>query len=142
MREQSVHSGASIILKIDGQEIGRAQGIDGRRSFGTEGLYELGSIMPQEHVFNRYEGSVSLEKFYVKNKSLKDLGLLSLGADVLKRDKINIEVLDKETGAIVRTYRGCSAQDYSESFRVGAISGENATFAYLEASDGKDTSSE
>ena len=141
-RNQTVHNGASVILKIDGQEIGRAQGVDGRRDFGTEGVYEIGSIMPTEHVFNRYNGTATIERFFVKEKSLKDLGLASLGSEVLKRGTINMEVIDKATGNIVRTYRGCSINEYSESFRVGTISGENATFSYLEASDGKDVSSD
>lgn len=83
--QQSVHSGHTILLKIKGEIIGRAQGIDGRRSFGTEGVYEIGSIMPQEHINLRYEGTATMDRFLVKKKSLKDLGLASLGEEVLRR---------------------------------------------------------
>lgn len=138
--QQTVHTGNTILLKIAGKEIGRAQGIDGRRSFGTEGVYEIGSIMPAEHVHNRFDGTVSVDRFFVRRSSLDQLGLTSLGEEVLKKDLIDIEVLDKVTGKTVRVYRGCSLSECSENFRVGQISGENATFQYLDSSAGGDTS--
>lgn len=133
---QTVHAGHTIKLKINGQEVGRAQSIDGRRSFGQEAQYELGSIMPKEHVALRYEGSVTFDKFKVRKKSLKDLGLASLGVGILNMDVIDIEVTDRFTGDIIVVYRGCSLQDYSENFRVNAIAGENATWTYLSADNG------
>lgn len=139
LKDQTVHSGASILLMIakDGKYnvIGRAQGVSGSRSFGTEPVMEIGSIMPAEHVHNRYEGSVRLERFFVKKQSLKDLGLAALGEEVLQLGLIDIVVVSKEDNSIIRAYRGCSISDYSEDFRANAIAGENATFLYLKASD-------
>jgi hypothetical protein len=136
-KNQTVHSGATVLLMINNKVVGKAQGIDGRRSFGTEPVHEIGTIMPTEHVQNRYEGSASLDRFFVKKKSLKDLGLAALGEEVLELDLIDIVIIDKATKEIIRAYRGCTIGDYSENFRVGAISGENATFQYLKASDSK-----
>lgn len=142
--EQSVHSGNTIFLKIGGYVVGRAQSLDGRRSFGTEGVYEIGSIMPQEHVNNRYEGTVSLERFLIRKSDLAKAGVAALGEEILRRDLIDIEVISKYADSedanladqTVRVYRGCTCVDYSENFRVGAISGENATFQYLSCDDG------
>lgn len=133
---QTVHAGHTIKLKIAGQEVGRAQSIDGRRSFGQEAQYELGSIMPKEHVALRYEGTVTFDKFKIRKKSLKDIGLASLGVGILNMDVIDIEITDRYTNDIIVVYRGCSLQDYSENFRVNAISGENASWAYLSADQG------
>jgi hypothetical protein len=130
---QTVHAGHTIKILIAGQDVGRMQSGDGRRSFGQEGVYEIGSIMPQEHVALRYEGSFSVDKFHVRKKSLDKLGLAALGEEILKLNIINIVVVDNITNEIVRTYEGCSLQDYSESFRANAISGENATWVYLRA---------
>ena len=132
--KQSVHSGHTILLKIKGKTIGRAQGIDGDRSFGTEGVYEIGSIMPQEHVNNRYEGSINIERFFVRENDLANAGYAALGEEVLKRDIITIEVVDKYTGKIIRRYHGCTIVSYRETFRVNAIAGENAVFTYLRSS--------
>jgi hypothetical protein len=62
---QSVHAGHTIFIRVNNQRVGRAQAIDGERSFGTEGIYEIGSIMPQEHINNRYEGSLNIERFFM-----------------------------------------------------------------------------
>lgn len=136
INKQQVHAGHTIKLKIDGLEVGRAQSVDGRRSFGQEGVYELGSIMPQEHVALRYEGSVTLDKFRIRTKSLKEIGLASYGVGILNMDVIDIEITDRYTGDIIVNYKGCSLQDYSENFRANAISGENATWTYLYADRG------
>lgn len=139
--DQSVHSGNTVLLVVNNQIVGRAQSLEGRRSFGTEGVYEIGSIMPQEHINNRYEGTVSLERFLIKRSDLAKAGLAALGEEILTRDIIDIMVLSKYTDAdgnpeVVRVYRGCTCVDYSENFRVGAISGENATFQYLSCDRG------
>ncbi len=136
LKKQQVHAGHTIKLKIDGQEVGRAQAIDGRRSFGQEAVHELGTIMPQEHVALRYEGTVTLDKYKVRRKSLAQMNLTKLGNDILNMDVIDIEVTDKYTNEIVIVYRGCSLQDSSENFRTNALSGENATWLYLSADEG------
>lgn len=140
---QQVLSGSLIQLKVGSAEVGRAQSIDGRRQFGTEGVYAIGSIMPQEHVQQRYEGTVTVDMFYVRNKSLKDLGLGALGVGILQMNVIDIVVNDKYSGAgtkptivPVRGYRNCSLSDYSESFRANAIAGENASWMYLSSDNG------
>lgn len=134
--QQQTHAGHTIRLKIDGQEVGRAQSVDGRRSFGTEGQYEIGSVMPQEHIALRYEGTVTLDKFKIRKKSLAELGLAKLGVGILNMNVIDIEITDRFTGDIIVVYRGCSLSDYSESFRANAIAGENASWMYLSADQG------
>lgn len=128
---QTVHTGHTINIRVGSTIVGRAQGIDGERSFGTEGVYEIGSIMPQEHVNNRYEGSLSMERFFVRKNDLKRAGLASTDEDVLSKDVITVEIVDKYTGAVVRSYHGCTIVTYRETFRVNSIAGENATWTYL-----------
>jgi len=129
--EQTVHTGHTINIKIGSVIVGRAQGLDGDRSFGTEGVYEIGSIMPQEHVTNRYEGSISMERFFVREQGLHELGYSSVNERILQTPIFTIEVIDKYTGKLARAYHGCTAVNYRETFRVGAICGENATWTYL-----------
>jgi hypothetical protein len=131
--KQTVHSGHTVKIRVGSKVVGRMQGVDGERDFGTEGVYELGSIMPQEHVHNQYRGTVSCERFFVRNNDLAKLGMTSVGEEVLKKDIITIEVVDNYTGKIVRSYHGCSIGNYRETFRVNSIAGENATFYYLYA---------
>lgn len=135
--EQTVHSGNTVLIKYKGVVLGRAQGLDARRSFGTEGVYEIGSIMPQEHIQNRYEGSFTLDRYMLRKTDLAKAGIAGLGEEIVTRGILDMEVIDKITGATVRCYRGCTCSDYSENFRVGTISGENVTCQYLSCDDGE-----
>lgn len=134
---QTVHTGNTVYLMIGNKVIGRAQSASGQRSFGTEGIYEIGSIMPQEHVYLRYEGSVTLERMRMKKEDLASLGITALGEDILKRDIIDIIMMDNLTKQVVVAYRGCSAQDYSEAFNANQVTTESTTFLYLSSSKSK-----
>lgn len=155
--QQSVNTGNTMVLVIKGKVIGRAQSLQAQRSFGTEGVYEIGSIMPQEHVYNRYEGRITLERFLVRTDTLVDLGMAGLGEDILTKGVIDLAIFQKAGGTgtngaggweswenmveayntekIIRVYRGLTAIDYSETVRVGAICGENASFYYMTCDD-------
>lgn len=129
--KQTVVTGATVLLKIKGQVVGRAQSLDPRISFGTEGVYEIGSIMPQEHVQNRYEGTFTLERYMLRETDLADVGYIGLGEDILQKDILDIEVINKWDNKTLRVYRGCTFSDYTTTIRANAIAGENATVQFL-----------
>ncbi len=129
--KQTVVTGATVLLKIKGQVVGRAQSLDPRISYGTEGVYEIGSIMPQEHVQNRYEGTFTLERYMLRETDLADVGYIGLGEDILKKDVLDIEVINKWDNKTLRVYRGCTFSDYTTTIRANAIAGENATVQFL-----------
>lgn len=130
---QRVVSGNTVYLMIAGRIIGRAQDINGSRSFGTQAVREIGSIMPQEHVYLQYEGTVTLSRLRMKRESLDQLGLVALGEDILQRDIIDIVVMDNLTQEVIVAYRGCTANSVSETFAEGQVATENAEFSYLES---------
>ena len=137
LEKQTGVTGALVQLKVNGMVIGRAQSLDPRTSFGTEGVYEIGSIMPQEHVQNRYEGSFTLERYLMRNEDLARAGLIGLGEDILTKDIIDVEMVNKVDGTTLRVYRGCTFSDYTTNIRANAIAGENATVQYLSADYGE-----
>lgn len=116
---------------IGNRIIGRAQSASGERSYGTQGVYEIGSIMPQEHVYLRYEGNLTLERMRMKKEDLASLGITALGEDILLRDVIDIVMMDNLTKSVVVAYRGASAVSYSESFTSGEIVSESSQWSYL-----------
>ena len=75
------HAGHTVLLKLGGQLVGRAQTANARRTFGTQGIYEIGSIMPVEHIPLRYEGSVTLDRFLIR---LSGEGMASSLRGILK----------------------------------------------------------
>lgn len=130
---QNVLTGNIINILIKGTVIGLCQSGDGRRTFGTEGVYGIGNFSPTEHVQLRYDGSFSVDRFFIRKASLDQLGLADLGTDILHLAVLDIAVKDVVTGLNLRTYKNCTLGDYSETFRANAICGENATWHYLES---------
>jgi len=131
---QSVHTGNTVYIMIGNKIIGRAQSLSGEREFGTEGVYEIGSIMPQEHVQLRYEGTLTLERFRMKKEDLESLGFASLGEDILQKDIIDIVLMDNQSKQVVVAYRGCTFTNYSESVDANEILSESAEVTYLTSS--------
>lgn len=136
VKDQPAHAGHTIKLKVGGKAIGRAQRISGRRSFGTENQYQIGSILPQESVPLKVEGSVTLEKYRIRKDSLAEAGLSAYGADILTMNVIDIEITDKYTNDIVIVYRSCTLQESSEEFSANAMSSETSTWLFLSSDFG------
>lgn len=133
-RKQTVHSGNTVYIMIDGHVVGRAQSASGQRSYNTTGVYEIGTIMPQEHVYLKYEGSINVERLRMKKENFANLGIASLGEDILKRDIFDLVVVDNLTKDVIISYHGCSAENYNEEFRANEIVTESINFLYLYAS--------
>lgn len=116
--------------------VGRAQSLTANRSFGTEGVYEIGSIMPQEHVYLKYSGSVSLERFRMISNNLASatMGIAALGEDILQKDIITINVFDSVTKNLVESFYGCSASSYNTSYRANSVVTESIEMLFLSSS--------
>lgn len=105
-RKQTVHTGNTVYLMVGKHVVGRAQSASGERSYGTEGVYEIGSIMPQEHVYLRYEGSINVERLRMKKENFAKLGFAALGEDILQKDIIDLVVVDNLTNEVIISYHG------------------------------------
>lgn len=134
--DQSVSTGNRIYIMAKNTLIGRAQSLTSDISFGTEGVYELGSIMAAEHVYLKYTGTVTLERFRMNdlNFASQELGIAALGEDILQKDVIDINVLDSVTKGVIETYRGCTADSHNTSMRANQILTENMRFFFLTCS--------
>lgn len=134
---QTVSTGNRIYIMIKNHKIGRAQSLSGSRSYGTQGVYELGSIMPQEHVYLKYQGTITCERFrmILDNLASKEMDIARLGEDILQLDILDINVLDQISRQLQISYRGCTANSYSESMRANEIVSESIEFQYLTSSN-------
>ena len=130
--QQQVATGNILQLVIGGKVVGLAQTVDGRRSFGTEPVHGIGNFMPVEHVQLRFDGTLTVDRFFIRIADLRSLGLVAVGSDILSLGVVDILVIDTVSNKVLRQYVGCTVSDYTETFRANAICGENATFRYLE----------
>lgn len=121
--------------------IGRAQSLTANRSFGTEGVYELGSIMPQEHVYLKYTGTLTLERFRMASESLasQKLDIARLGVDILQKDVITISVTDNVTNQVIEAFYGCTASQYNTAYRANQIVTESIDFMYKNSKNKADS---
>ena len=88
-RNQKVHSGNTVEIIMKGKRVGRASNVTSNDTFGTEGQYEIGSIMPQEHIALRYEGRVTVNVAYLRTKPLRALGLAINAGLYMERAPMN-----------------------------------------------------
>ncbi len=138
--------GHDIVLTLQtpsghNRPIGRAQSLAGRRDFGVEQVYEIGSMKPQEFVPLRYSGSITLNRYLIREEDLVGLlkatqtpfSLSNEGKILLQSVRgLSVEVRDQYTGKIIRKYRNCVVSACDEDFRAGAIRGETMTLLYSE----------
>ena len=132
---QETVSANMIEITFDGVRIGRASNASSEIQYGTQGVYEIGDIFPQEHVYLRYEGTLTLERAMLSKKSLADLGLAGLGSDILTTGTVNVVIKDYvNSGRVVAAYLGCTGSSYSMSTRANEIVTETLNMMFLKAS--------
>lgn len=131
LNSQTVHSGNTVSIRINGIEVGRAKSLSAQREFGTEGVYEIGSIMPQEHDYLKYTGTLTMNRMRVRKDELAKLGLAPLGEEVLKLPIFSILVTDVTDGSILEAYQGCSVVSYQSEIRANEFSATTAQFTFL-----------
>lgn len=92
--------------------------------------------MPQEHVYLKYSGSVSLERFRMISNNLASatMGIAALGEDILQKDIVTINVFDSVTKNLVESFYGCSASSYNTSYRANSIVTESIEMLFLSSS--------
>ncbi len=132
---QTVHTGNTVVIYINGQKVGRATNFSPNERFNQEPAHEIGEIKVVENVPLRYEVSFTLTKFKIIKKSLKQQGIVPSPANVLKKDLLEFKVLDKITNQPLFAIIGCSCDDYRETISANAIVGEDATFFGIERID-------
>lgn len=93
--------------------------------------------MPQEHVYLKYTGTLTLERFRMvaDNLASKKIDLARLGEDILTKDIVTITVMDSVTRGVVEAFFGCSASQYNTSYRANQVVTESIDFFYLSSSN-------
>ena len=142
VKSQTVHAGHTIAIVMNGRQVGKVQGINVRTSFGTEGVYQLGSIMPAEHVPLRFEASLTVSKYLIKRAALAAAGITSYGEDILVKEVFDIYVIDASSPEmkVERVYEGVTQVDGNSNMQANQIVGEDATFLALNVRSGADVS--
>ena len=137
LKDQQVHSHVGIAILIGDEDVGsgRIQSGNARHGFGQQAVHGVGDYNPVEHAPLRYDGTFTIDAFRIRKRDLVRLKLAALGSGILKMGIFKIQIYDKISKKVIRTYLGCSIDTYDERFQEGAICGENVTIKFLEAID-------
>ena len=132
--KQKVVSGHLVQIVMRGQVIANCQTTNSNVDLGAQPIFGLGDLEPNEIVNTRYQGSFTVNRFFMRAKNLAALGLAGLSpADILTMEPFNVQVLDKATGRTIRVYEECTPASYGDSFTANAVGGENLTVMYKRA---------
>ena len=110
-----VRNANSVTVLIGDEPIGFAQAVSHTFDFGTEGLYGVGSSLPQEIQQLRSAPQITIDSFALTNYGLDVLGQPTNLAYVLANNNFNFCVVDGTTGQAIYTYVGGVAQNFSEN---------------------------
>lgn len=104
-----VHSGNKIAVVFDGKQIGTLQNVSMNDDFSPEPASGIGDIHAIEYVPTMARHTVNVSTMVLKRKSLREVGIFAEnGDDVLQGKVFDFEVLDKESGELLRKYISCS----------------------------------
>ena len=124
-------TGNLILIAMQGQVIGRVQNITSRETWGTEPLYEIGSMLPAELVPLQWRGSLSVDKYKLRQSAMEALPI-NYGDDILTQQLFDIIIIDAASGNIIEKFRGCVQADMTSAKPANRPSTQNITFFYLE----------
>lgn len=141
---KKVHTSATVLMLLDGKAIGVGQNATGTENFNVIPVPQgFGSIMPLEHVITEWSATVTMDKFYLRNKSLTQAGVAATGSGILNMRPINISFLNADDQSKKLTnFLNCTLQSREFTISQNAIVGERATWLALNVEVGSDEVSE
>lgn len=127
-----VQSGNRVAIVLDGKQIGAMQSCRMSDSYGLEGVYGIGDIDPIENVPTAANYSLSVSNVVLRKGAMRAAGLIpENGQAALKGLVFDVEVYDKDDGALIRKHVGCSYDSGDVDFQKNAIVMASAQFKCL-----------
>jgi hypothetical protein len=125
----------SVTILIGDQPIGFGQTLAHTFDFGTEGIYGIGTAMPQEIQQLRVAPQITIDSFALTQKGLQVLGYPINLASILSNTQFNIFVTDGTTQQPLFTYVGCVASNFNENIPANRPITDAITFLAMNVLD-------
>jgi hypothetical protein len=124
-----MRSGNQIQAMLDGKFVATIQDIRMNDDYGPEPASGIGDIHVLEYVPTMARHTLQVSHMVMKERNLRSAGIsLENGDDALRGMEFDIEVLDRESGEVLRKYTGCSFASGDVDVRKHAILISSATF--------------
>ncbi len=125
----------SVTIMIGDQPIGFAQAVSHTFDFGTEGLYGVGSSMPQEIQQLRVAPQITIDSFALTQKGLQALGYPANLSSILANNQFNFFVVDGPSGQAIFTSVGGVSSNFNENIAANRPITDAITFLCLDVLD-------
>lgn len=128
-----VRSGNRVVVLFDGKAIGLVQSVRMNDDYGPEPASGIGDIHPQEYVPTMARHSLSVSSMVLRKGAMLEAGIAMENGDaVLQGLVFDIATYDKDTGAELRKYIGCSYASGDIEVSKHAILMQSAQFNALD----------
>lgn len=122
-----------VLVYLDGQLVGAAQNARMNDDYGPDPLSGIGDIHVIEHVPTIARHSVSVQQIALDTGTLRQMGVATQnGDDALRGLVFDFLVLDKDTGATLKKYVGCTYASGSVEVTKHQMVSANAEFMAID----------
>ena len=126
-------SGNRCVATFGGAQIGLLQSVSMNDSYDPQPASGIGDIHVQEYVPTIARHSINVEAMVLEKGAMMSAGIAMENGDaVLQGLVFDIETYDKDTGALLRKYVGCSYASGSATITKHAIVMQSAQFMALD----------
>lgn len=128
-------NGNSVLCLIGDQPVGFAQTVTHTFDFGTEGIYGVGTSLPQEIQQLRVAPQITIDSFALTEKGLATLGYPVNLASILANTQFNFYIVDGLTQQPLFAYIGGVASNFNESVPANRPITDAITFLCMDVLD-------
>lgn len=126
-------TGNRIVVVFDGRQVGLVQSVRMSDDYSPEPASGIGDIHVAEYVPTMARHSLSVSNMVLNINSMRQLGIIGENGDAVLQGRVfDIEQYDKDTGALLRKYVGCSYASGDIDVSKHAIVMNSATFLALD----------
>ena len=119
-----VRNANGVAIYVGDQLVGFGQSSTPSIDYGLEGLYGIGTPLPQELQQMKYSMSLTLDSFVLTDEGLAFFGVSTPWSDILGNNQFNIVIQDA-AGNAIKTYAGWVAGSISTSITANQPLTEN-----------------
>jgi hypothetical protein len=130
-----VRTGNLIKVYFGGVEVGLVKSVEASDDYGLDAATGIGDIHVQEYVPTVARHTLSVSNLVLRTTSMRAAGIVPENGDgALKGLVFDLVSTDLATGAILRTYRGCSYASGNTSVSANQIVVQSGQFMCLDVS--------
>jgi|GEM_PF-4349550 len=136
--EKTSISGASVIVTVDGKDVGWGTGLDGDVQLEVREARSLGSIDPRELKIVRRSATFTLRAIRIVNLPGAVIGYFPDGDSLatVRMRPLTFEIRDEDSGVVLKRLFGCKPMSLRFSVEEGSLFQETCSWRAMRVEDG------